>query len=438
MTAIFGGGGSGSGGRDGGGSGGGARRWGGLFRSEAAARADAQAAKDAAAAAFYELDTAQRGLRLSIETITAADPSPAAREAAAGFEAFGQRVDQASTAYINTVDAYDLDRDDLDSSAAARARDGLTRAKGELERVRADLERFAQGIGPLLARAESRLAEVAPAVERARQGLLAASGALDAVRASGLRADGLAARLAALSPELTRLNQGAAQHGVRETVERAERVLREAQAIRSDAEGLPRQVADIDKRLVSLRTRAEAITTRAAGVGPVLSELRRRYSAACWQDLQEVPDRAAGAVARAEAGLREVRAARDEQRWEDALAGLATVRTLLAEVDEAVSAAGDRLRRLDEVSADHSGEVERTRFAIRDAQVLAMAGRSVPDPRHAQPLDEAVARLDRAVSGLQGRHPDWWRFLTETEAVRVVVAGVVRAIREERGGRAGR
>ncbi len=38
-------------------------------------RAEAQAAKDAAAAAFYELDTAQRDLRISIETIIAVDDS---------------------------------------------------------------------------------------------------------------------------------------------------------------------------------------------------------------------------------------------------------------------------------------------------------------------------------------------------------------------------
>lgn len=55
-------------------AGGGTRRWfGGRSESQ---RAEAQAAKDAAAAAFYELDTAQRDLRISIETITAVDDSP--------------------------------------------------------------------------------------------------------------------------------------------------------------------------------------------------------------------------------------------------------------------------------------------------------------------------------------------------------------------------
>jgi|GEM_PF-419759 len=412
-------------------AGGGTRRWFGRGEGQ---RADAQAAKDAAAASFYELDTAHRDLRISIETITAVDTSPPARKAADEYEGFGRRIDEVSQGYITAVDSQDLDRDDLDGAAMARARADLTRAKQELDRVKGELDRFAQGLGPLLQSAETQLARLAPAVERARQALLAASNALDAVRAQGLKADDLAARLAALGPELTKLNQGAGQHGVQETIRRADDVLRQAEGVRTEAERLPGKAAEIDKRLVSLRTRAQAITTRAGKVDPVLSELRRRYSAACWQDLQQVPEQAAQSVQQAEVKLREAQQARDEQRWADATSRLATVRALLDTTDEAVSAAGDRLQRLDAVSFDRQKEVERTRFAVRDAQRLAMSGRSTPDPRHAGPLDDAVARLDRAVAGLEGRHPDWWHFLLETEAVRETAARVVQEIRETRGG----
>ncbi|MET9757689.1 hypothetical protein ABZ016_01315 [Streptomyces sp. NPDC006372] len=412
-------------------AGGGTRRWfGGRAESQ---RAEAQAAKDAAAAAFYELDTAQRDLRISIETISAVDDSPAARRAVADFDALGRRIDEVSHRYIDAVDAHDLDRDDLEASAASRARSELTAAKEELGRVKQELDRFADGLGPLLGKAETQLARLAPAVERARQALLAASGALDSSRSSGLTADDLAARLAALSPELTKLNQGAGRHGVPDTLERAERVTREAEAIRVEAERLPERAAEIDHRLVSLRTRAQALTTRSEQVEPLLSELRRRFTAACWQDLQHVPDIAAENVRQAETKLAEAHTARAAQRWPDATALLSTVRTLLNTTDEAVSAAGDRLHRLNAVQKDPQQEIERTRFALRDAQRLAMSGRNTPDPRHARPLDEAVSRLDRAIAGLEGRHPDYWHFLTETEAIRQTAAGVVGRIREERG-----
>ncbi|MEU9036806.1 hypothetical protein AB0D45_18135 [Streptomyces sp. NPDC048352] len=406
------------------------RRWfGGRDESR---RADAQAAKDAAAAAFYELDTAQRDLRISIETIAAADGSPAGRQATEGFAALGRRIDEVSHAYIEAVDAHDLDRVDLEGSVAAQAREQLTRARDELVRVKGELERFAQGLQPLLDKAETQLARVAPARERAKAALLAASDALDAVRAQGMRADDLAARLAALGPELTKLNQGAAQHGVQETVQRADRILRDAEAIRAEAARLPERAAEIDRRLVSLRTRAQALRNRADRVDPVLSELRRRFSAACWQDLQHVPEQALRDVARAEDRLGEAGRAREEQRWADVSALVEAVRTALDATDEAVSAAQDRLTRLEAVARDPKAESERTRFAIRDAQRLAMAGRSVPDPRHARPLDEAVARMERALAGLEERHPDYWHFLQEMGEVRAAVGRVVADIRDQR------
>ncbi|MFI5617541.1 hypothetical protein [Streptomyces sp. NPDC051567] len=407
------------------------RRWfGGRDESR---RADAQAAKDAAAAAFYELDSAQRELRISVETIAAADGSPAARQAGDGFVALGERIDQVSRVYIEAVDAHDLDRPELDASVAARATRELTGAREELDRAKAELDRFALGLRPLLEQAETRLARVAPARERARAALLAASDALDAVRATGMRADELAARLAALGPELTKLNEGAGRHGVQETVRRADRILRDAEAVRAEAARLPERAAEIDRRLVSLRTRAQALHNRAGRVEPVLSELRRRFSAACWQDLQQVPDQAVRDLARAGDQLREAARAREEQRWADVGELIEEVRGALDATDEAVSAAQDRLTRLEAVARDPQAEVERTRFAIRDAQRLAMEGRTVPDPKDAGPLDEAVARVGRAVTRLEGLHPDYWAFLQELEDVRVAVNRVVSGIRAQRG-----
>jgi hypothetical protein len=148
-----------------------------------------------------------------------------------------------------------------------------------------------------------------------------------------------------------------------------------------------------------------------------------------------VPTQAEQTLPQAERRIAEAAHATRAQQWAEATAALTAARAQLDDLDAAITAATDRLRELNAVSADPTAEVERTRFAVRDAQRLAMQGRTAPDPRHAGPLDEAVARLDRAVAGLTGRHPDYWHFLTETAAVRATAARVVAAIREQAAGR---
>ena len=407
----------------------GSARWG---RGDAG-RAAAQAAKDAAAQAFLELDTVQRDVRISVEAVAASDNSPNARRAIADFAALGTRIDQVSGEYITALDAHDLDAEDLDHGSANQARQQLDHATQQLVAVRTELERFAAFLQPLVAAAETQLAQVGPAVQRAKQSWLAASNALDAVKAARIGADDLSRRLAALGPQLTLLGEGAGKHGVQAVLRTATDVQRSAEAIRAEAERLPEQAREIDQRLASLRTRTQALETRAGNIGPTLSELRRRFSSACWVDLQNVPEQTEAAVRNAQQRLAEAAKARDEQRWPDAVSILATTRTLLNTADGAVATVNERLHSLNEAQRAPQAEIERTRFALRDAQRLAMAGRSAPDPRHAGPLDAAVERLDGAADALTGRHPDYWHFLTELAAVRETAAQVVQAIREERG-----
>ncbi|MEU4113891.1 hypothetical protein AB0F71_05285 [Kitasatospora sp. NPDC028055] len=398
-------------------------------------RAEAREARAAAQEAFYELEETQRELRLAVETVRAAEEGAAAQRALAEWPAISGRVEQVTVNYLAALDAHDLDREDLDAGSVAQARRLLVDVQGQLRSARAELTDFLRRLQPTLQHAEQQLMRVTPAVEQAKRALLRATTTLDEVRGAGLRADDLAARLAELAPELGRLNEGAARHGVAATLQRAEDVQRRAAAITADAAQLPERARELDRRVSSLRTRIQALGTKAETVDPALSELRRRFSTACWQDLQRVPEQVAEAGRAAERKLAEAARARDEQRWADATAAIGTVRALLATADGSVQAVNDRLRQLNEVQHDPNREVERARFAVRDAQRLAMAGRTAPDPRHAGPLDEAVARLDRALETLQaaGRHPDYWHFLTELAAVRETAARVIDMIRGDLG-----
>ncbi|WP_348533216.1 hypothetical protein [Kitasatospora sp. MAA4] len=423
---------SGSGPGSGPGAGGGRGWWRGRSDGQ---RAEALAARDAAQQAFYELDSAQREVEIAVETVRAAEENATSRQALADFQGLSARIDQVNVGYLAALDACDLDAPELPPGAAGQARQRLEQARNELAAKQTELDNFLRRLQPLLDHAEAQLIRVTPAVAKAKQALLGASGALDAVRAAGLRADDLAARLAELAPELTKLNEGAARHGVAATLARAEEVARRADALRVSSEQLPERAREIDRRVASLRTRIQALETKSGSVEPTLSELRRRFSAACWQDLQRVPQQTAEAVRTAQAKLTEAATARDEQRWPDATALIGTVRALLETADGSVAAVADRLRRLNEVERDPQQEIQQARFAVRDAQRLAMAGRQTPDPRHAGPLDAAVGRMDRAVASLEsaGRHPDYWQFLTELDAARETAAQVVAMIRGAHG-----
>ncbi|WP_099907689.1 hypothetical protein [Streptomyces sp. TLI_171] len=413
----------------GGGGGGRGGWWGGGRRD--GARADARAAREAAQESFYELDSAQRDALLAVETVKSAGEPATSRRVEQEFAELTARIDQVTVAYLGALDAVDLEATEVDPAAVSRARQQLEQAKRELDAKRTELGAFVGRLQPLVDHAEAQLIRVTPAVERAKQALLAATTALEQARGAGLKADDLAARLAELAPELTRLNQGVSQHGVPATLQRAEDVARRAEAVRAEAAHLPERAGEIDRRVGTLRTRIDALENRAGTVDPALSELRRRFSLACWQDLQHVPTQTADAVRNARARLAEAVRARDEQRWADATTAIGTVRALLDTAEGSVTAVNERLRQLNEVQHDPHREIERARFALRDAQRLAMTGRQSPDPRHAAPLDAAVARLDRAVASLEeaGRHPDYWAFLTELAAVRETAAEVVAMIR---------
>ncbi|MFG2845795.1 hypothetical protein ACGF12_21880 [Kitasatospora sp. NPDC048296] len=400
-------------------------------------RAEAKEARAAAQEAFYELDETQREVKLAVETVRAAEDDATAQRALAELPAISGRVEQVTVNYLAALDAHDLDSEALDAGSAAQARRLLEDVKGQLGSARAELNDFLRRLQPTLRHAEQQLMRVAPAVEQAKRALLQATTTLDEVRGAGLRADEPAARLAELAPELARLNEGPARHGVAATLGRADDVRRRAEAITADAAQLPERARELDRRVSSLRTRIQALETKAATVEPALSELRRRFSTACWQDLQRVPEQVAETGRAAERKLAEAARARDEQHWADATAAIGTVRALLETADGSVLAVNERLRQLNEVQHDPNREIERARFAVRDAQRLAMAGRSAPDPRHAAPLDQAVARLDRAVATLRaaGRHPDYWHFLTELAAVRETAAQVIGMIRGDLGHR---
>lgn len=403
-------------------------------RRREAARAAAAGAREAAGEAFLRLDTAQRDLRISLETVRAVEPTEASDDALRRFEALSDLVDEASASYIGVMDRHPLDSEDLDTTDFDAARRDLEAVARRLDDVGKELERFGGSVGPMIARADLALGQLPPKTEQARQTVRAAEAAVRIAVREGLASAAYAQRLDALHAELAELDKGASVHGVAGTLTLAEHVTTTAQTLYEEADRLPRLRDDVTKRLSSLRTRAQAVASRADNLEPALSRLRQGYSAACWADLEGTGAAVARAVEVAEARIDDATAAAKGREWADAVSRLATARAALNNADEAMAAVHDRLRDLDDVARDPEAEVERTRFALRDAQRLAVGGRAAAEEKYARSLDALVYRLEAVGDQSDAPHPDWWRFLTETRAIRAEVARVVQQIRDDRAG----
>ncbi|MCP9971404.1 hypothetical protein LUX57_45050 [Actinomadura madurae] len=92
------------------------------------------------------------------------------------------------------------------------------------------------------------------------------------------------------------------------------------------------------------------------------------------------------------------------------------------------------MEELKAVAEDPSRPAEGVRFAVRDAQRLAMAQPGGPAPQHVRVLDSLVERLENAPNRLTGAHPDYWAYLQELESIKTAAGDVVTRIRAERAG----
>jgi hypothetical protein len=163
-----------------------------------------------------------------------------------------------------------------------------------------------------------------------------------------------------------------------------------------------------------------------------MSQLRRRYSTACWQDLKDVPTAVDTAVRRARERLAEADAHTARREWKAAQQAVTSARTELTAADRRAGKVTGRLADLDAAVADPDRPAEVTRFAVRDAQRLAVAQPGGPAPEHVRTLDALIARLEAVGGRLTGPHPDYWAYLTELEAIRTTAQDVVARIRSER------
>jgi hypothetical protein len=201
-----------------------------------------------------------------------------------------------------------------------------------------------------------------------------------------------------------------------------ERLIASTASLRTAVERAPGRTAEVGRALASVRTRRSAVATRAERLPDAYSALLREFSAACSEDLVGDDRRGREALEAADGHIRASAAASDEDP-DAAAAEIASAREDLARAEQFVDGVTDRLALLRSVRDDPGAVESRTRFAIRDAQLLAVDRRVVD--RWGSVIDAAARRVDRAVQGLSGPHPDYLAYVREMDSVAAFVADVV-------------
>ncbi|WP_018654985.1 hypothetical protein [Actinomadura flavalba] len=396
------------------------------------AAAAGEAAREAAATAFYDMDQAEKYLtgRLTVfEDLDAAAAAPARRD----LNRLVETATAAAVAYIAIVDAHPFDgrpRSPAEYDAVARAFAAVT---DRLTKVTGDLNGFAERLAPQMARLESALDRLPPKLTAARDAVAAAASAVQAAQAAGLDAAEPVAELDRARADLARLSsEGLGGLGLNGAMDLADEVARVASAAREAAEELPKEAERTRQALASVRTRADVVAGRLDPVREAMRTLVRGYSQACWQDLRGAAESIEAGVGRARERLDEANAQVRRAEWRQARLSVTAARTELNAADRRAGQVTGRVAELAEVKADPEAAVEPVRFAVRDAQRLATAQPGGAAPHHARDLDALVERIERAPRILVGPNPDYWRYLLELAAIRTEAGDVVTRIRAER------
>ncbi|WP_433478158.1 molecular chaperone DnaJ [Spirillospora sp. CA-142024] len=398
----------------------------------AQAAAGAVEAREAAAAAFYDMDQAQKYIdgRVTVfEDLDAKAAAPARRE----FSGLAEAADAASVAYISVLDAHDLDDRDRSPAEYDAARRAFVASTERLQHITRNLNGFAERLAPQMARLESALDQLPPRLTAARDAVAAADTAVAAAKEAGMDAAEPEAELERARQVLAQLgSQGLGGLGLDGAIRKADEVREIAERAREAAAELPQMAQKVRNSLASARTRVDVVANRAGPVREAMRILVRGYSQSCWQDLKGAPESIEAAVTRARERLNEASAYAARTEWRQAQQALTAARTELNAADRRAGQVTGRVDELKAVAEDPSRPAESVHFAVRDAQRLAMSQPGGPAPRHAQVLDSLVERLERAPDRLTGAHPDYWAYLQELESIKTTAGDVVARIRAER------
>ena len=389
----------------------------------------AQAAQDGAVAAFLDLDNRQSYVKDAMDALgeNTATGAALAREwatvAQVGFDA--------SSTYLATAESHSL----LDAADRPTGVDPVaaTGAFTQVHKTLADaaiaVDAFYRKHADELEKARSLRSATPQISSEARETAVRAEAELTAAEKDGFAYPSVMAAAGDLVDALSELKTA-------ETVGSPLEIRHAAAAVHAAADAIKSRIATarslsstVRGSLSSVKTRIEAVTTRLESLPATRSALLREFSAACSRDLTGADDRARRALEQARGEFAQAQSALTAGEPEPASQHLTTARARLATAESEGDAMGDRLRVLRATSADPAAAAKATRFKLRDAQLLVVDRKLVP--QWGSVLDAQSDRIERAAADLVGTHPDYWTYLQTLQSVDAFVKNIIDRVRGE-------
>jgi chromosome segregation ATPase len=323
--------------------------------------------------------------------------------------------------------------DDAEPERARAATRALGDAAAALRGVLEQVQRFREQYGEVLAAATRQRAAAGTVVAAAADALTGARAALASAADAGLADPGAQGLLDDAATGLAGAESALAQRRAADALAAAEEARSAADAAAERARALPGRAAEVRRGAASVRTRREALGTRHERLAGVMSELRRRYPLPAWADVERAPQRAAGALAEADAALAALTSALAAPVLDvpEAAALLARVRAAAGRVDEEVRSAVGRLERLDAVRADPGALLTGVQRAVVDARRFLSGLPEDRARRFRRTFEDLARRLPPLEAAARAERPDWGAVLREAESIERGLAALVRTARAD-------
>lgn len=365
--------------------------------------------------AFLQLDSLQREAKVMVSSYRTYLPERARTSSLVPRHLeLDQKADARVAEYLSVLDQFPM-VEKLRAPALAERHRAYKDLEPRLLAIQAEIHDFLSRYGAEFERVGAEVAKVDKHKAAASTALMRAHASWKQLRQQGFDSAEADRALAKARVAGRAVEAWTPQRGVKVLEDNADLVKQFAETVESVARGFPDRVRRAQNRSTSLRTRVEAISTRAESIPEVLRRLRREFSEGNWRDLEgqelhvaELIQNTAGSMARFEHAMA-------GHRWDESFVALEETEAALHAADEAVDAPGDRLRALREFKDDPKPEIDKVRFAIRDAQLLVMTGSVELRADYARELDGLVHRLDHLGHRLDGVHPNYWAALTELD-----------------------